>query len=414
MGFLSSTEVIECSASDLVGSYVGHTGPKTKKMFEKALGRVLFVDEAYRLSEGHFAKEAMDEIVGMLTQDAFKGKLIVVLAGYDREMDDLMRVNPGLSSRFPTEIIFRNMPPNHCLEVLRRKLLKDNIHVDGLDDQASTDYLHMQDLLQELSSLPSFGNARDMETLSKQMMEVVFSAPSSEDSAEDNSSEFRLTADRAIACIEAMLSGRRSRTARPSSPALLQHLPQLTPGPQDPPTPPTIRTTQSIKQETAPPPLRVDEQSTAPDGRDPGVSDEEWRQLQEAKRAAEEEEKRTIQRMRLLEKERQEAEEREERAKAEAERLKLAAAKAKDDAERAELMRKREQERIKAAKAREEQAKRRAALEEENRKRKEEAQVQTKLRRMGVCPMGYRWIKQAHGYQCGGGSHFVSNAALGM
>lgn len=82
MGFLSSTEVTECSASDLVGQYVGHTGPKTKKLFEKALGRVLFIDEAYRLSQGHFAQEAIDELVGITTQDKFRGKLVVILAGY--------------------------------------------------------------------------------------------------------------------------------------------------------------------------------------------------------------------------------------------------------------------------------------------------------------------------------------------
>lgn len=69
MGFLSSVEVVECSASDLVGQYVGQTGPKTKKLFEKALGRVLFIDEAYRLSQGQFAQEAIDELVGILTQE---------------------------------------------------------------------------------------------------------------------------------------------------------------------------------------------------------------------------------------------------------------------------------------------------------------------------------------------------------
>ncbi|KAG0697519.1 P-loop containing nucleoside triphosphate hydrolase protein [Suillus ampliporus] len=58
MGFLSSFDLIECSASDLVGQYVGQTGPKTKKLFEKALGKVLFMDEAYRLSNGNFAQEA--------------------------------------------------------------------------------------------------------------------------------------------------------------------------------------------------------------------------------------------------------------------------------------------------------------------------------------------------------------------
>lgn len=63
MGFLSSAEVLECSASDLVGQYVGHTGPKTIAKLDKALGKILFIDEAYRLSEGNFASEAVDELV---------------------------------------------------------------------------------------------------------------------------------------------------------------------------------------------------------------------------------------------------------------------------------------------------------------------------------------------------------------
>jgi hypothetical protein len=68
MGFLATAEVVMCSAIDLVGQYVGQTGPKTKKLLEKALGKVLFIDEAYRLAEGHFAKEAMDELVDCLTK----------------------------------------------------------------------------------------------------------------------------------------------------------------------------------------------------------------------------------------------------------------------------------------------------------------------------------------------------------
>ena len=70
MGFLSEAKVIECSATDLIGQYVGHTGPKVQKMLEKALGKVLFIDEAYRLGDGtnhnSFATEAMDELVDCL------------------------------------------------------------------------------------------------------------------------------------------------------------------------------------------------------------------------------------------------------------------------------------------------------------------------------------------------------------
>jgi SpoVK/Ycf46/Vps4 family AAA+-type ATPase len=70
-GFLSKAEVVECSASDMVGQYVGQTGPKVRQLLEKALGRVLFIDEAYRLVDGHFAKEAMDELVDAVTKERY-------------------------------------------------------------------------------------------------------------------------------------------------------------------------------------------------------------------------------------------------------------------------------------------------------------------------------------------------------
>ncbi|KAL8676760.1 MAG: hypothetical protein Q9224_007255, partial [Gallowayella concinna] len=76
MGFVSSAEVFECSATDLVGQYVGHTGPKTVAQLEKALGKILFIDEAYRLSEGHFAREAVNELVDQLTKPQYLNKLV--------------------------------------------------------------------------------------------------------------------------------------------------------------------------------------------------------------------------------------------------------------------------------------------------------------------------------------------------
>src|SRR5262245_10975009 len=170
MGFLSSVEVIECSASDLVGQYVGQTGPKTKKLFEKALGHVLFVDEAYRLSEGAFAKEAIDELVGIMTQETFIGKLVIVLAGYDDDMNRLMAVNSGLSSRFPEEIVLQNMNPGSCVEVLNRELKKKGIVMVELENPLSSTYKQMKGLIEKLSNLPSWGNARDIKTLSKQMI----------------------------------------------------------------------------------------------------------------------------------------------------------------------------------------------------------------------------------------------------
>ena len=170
MGILGSAEVIECSVSDLVGQYVGHTGPKTKKLFEKALGKVLFIDEAYRLSQGRFAQEAIDELVGLITHPTFKSKLVVVLAGYEQDMNNLMSVNAGLSSRFPDQIVFTNMEAGYCLEVLLKELTKKNVRFSELEDNSSLFYRLMEDLVKELASLPDWGNARDMVTLSKELI----------------------------------------------------------------------------------------------------------------------------------------------------------------------------------------------------------------------------------------------------
>lgn len=69
MGLLAIKDVVECSAMDLIGEYVGHTGPKTKKAFESVLERVLFIDEAYKLADGTYGKDAVIKMVNNLTKD---------------------------------------------------------------------------------------------------------------------------------------------------------------------------------------------------------------------------------------------------------------------------------------------------------------------------------------------------------
>ena len=84
-------------------------------MLERALGKVLFVDKAYRLREGHFASEAIDKLVDIITKPKFLSKVVIILIGYDNNMNRLIAVNPGLLSRFSEEIIFRDITPNHYL-----------------------------------------------------------------------------------------------------------------------------------------------------------------------------------------------------------------------------------------------------------------------------------------------------------
>lgn len=446
MGFLSSWEVIECSASDLVGSYVGHTGPKTKKLFEKALGRVLFIDEAYQLSEGHFAKEAIDEVVGLLTHPKFKHKLIVILAGYDQDMNKLMAVNSGLASRFPVHIPFHNMQPSHCLEVLDRNLKKNDVLLPDLSDLTSVGYNQMAAIIADLSRLPSWGNARDMLTLSKEMIAVAFLANT------DAASQLTLSTGEAIKCMNSMLSsqqtgGRIPRTDPNRTPT--EDLPQQDAPPPLAPVPPPAASTsqtekapphvqrrkenqQQVRIPQPPPSSQLSARSSsrktkAPQveeykpvlaiqsgGRDAGVTDEVWNRLQACKKAEEELVKKIKEDFKRLEREKQAHDKRlrEQRALAKT----LAEAVARDERHRQEIKRQQEEVLLKELAAREAQRRAAAALEakrkqEEARKAKEEA-AQAALRRMGVCVAGYRWISVGFGYRCAGGSHFVSNAQL--
>jgi SpoVK/Ycf46/Vps4 family AAA+-type ATPase len=411
MGFLSSAEVIECSATDLVGEYVGQTGPKTKQVFERALGKVLFVDEAYRLSEGPFAKEAMDELVGILTQEAFIGKLIVILAGYDKEMNALLAVNTGLSSRFPEEIYFENMQPEACLKVLQSELKKKDIHCDAFVP-ASTEYKDIINLLSQLSSLPSWGNARDMKTLAKHMIRVVYKKVA----VLLDSQELRLSGQDAVSCLSDLLSERLARSSNlPSSSAFsqsklpVQHL--------DPPrsTLPPVETDHETRKRNPDQQQRDEPDPSSLSIRDLGVSDAIWAQLQVDQRAAAEAARRQEEEMRALEKAAEEARLAEEAQKALEADL---ARRAREAAADAEVKRQLEQQRLKRLaaaiererKARELEARRQKEIEEKRR----EAKAQEQLRRMGVCPAGYNWIKQAGGYRCTAGGHFVTNAQLGM
>lgn len=178
MGFLASAEVVSCSASDLVGEYVGHTGPKTRKLLEKALGKVLFIDEAYRLGAGQFAQEAMDELVDYITSEQFFRKLIIILAGYDADINRLMASNPGLTSRFPESMVFDPLKPKDCLDLLTKELSKkkglDITALSNIDGQLRSDVLHRFAIL---AGSANFANARDVQTLSKSIYSEIIKHP---------------------------------------------------------------------------------------------------------------------------------------------------------------------------------------------------------------------------------------------
>ena len=118
IGILESGQLIEVSRGDLVGRYVGHTAPLTKQVIQSALGGVLFIDEAYSLYRGkddHFGLEAIDTLVKCM--EDYRDQLIVVLAGYTKEMSEFLEANSGLKSRFPNIIEFPDYSSQELLDI---------------------------------------------------------------------------------------------------------------------------------------------------------------------------------------------------------------------------------------------------------------------------------------------------------
>ena len=412
MGFLSTPAVHECSATDLIAGYVGQTGLKTIEVLEKALGRVLFVDEAYRLGEGMFAKEAINELVDSLTKHRYAGKIVVILAGYEDNMNQLLSVNPGLSSRFSEEVMFTNMTPEDCWRFLRRSLEKTNIMVDAEVNHGKLSKIVF--LFEELSNLPAWGNGRDVQTISKSVTGLVYR------SASTSKTELTVSYSQIIKDLEKFLAERRARSAV-SNPRMKQprHGTEIAQDlVQHPRVVSTKHSATMAKDEPEIPEVTIEESVTVSSTlglRDVGVTDATWAQLQ-ADRAAEElayrqledaladaeeatrlaaaeEAARVIEAERLAtQKVRDEEMENQKRCHEEARLRRLAAQQAKDAAD----------------------AKLRKIQELAELKRKEEAKVQAKLRDIGVCPVGFRWIQQSGGYRCAGGSHFVSDGQLGI
>ncbi|GIO83175.1 stage V sporulation protein K [Paenibacillus faecis] len=118
MGVLSKGHLIEVERADLVGEYIGHTAQKTRDLVKKALGGILFIDEAYSLARGgekDFGKEAIDTLVKAMEDQ--KNQFILILAGYSEEMDFFLATNPGLPSRFPIQLDFPDYTIDQLIQI---------------------------------------------------------------------------------------------------------------------------------------------------------------------------------------------------------------------------------------------------------------------------------------------------------
>ena len=118
MGVLSKGHLVEVERADLVGEYIGHTAQKTREWIRKAMGGVLFVDEAYSLARGgekDFGKEAIDTLVKAM--EDHRNQFVLILAGYTLEMEAFLLSNPGLPSRFPIRMTFHDYTTDQLIQI---------------------------------------------------------------------------------------------------------------------------------------------------------------------------------------------------------------------------------------------------------------------------------------------------------
>lgn len=157
MGVLSKGHLIEVERADLVGEYIGHTAQKTRDLVKKALGGILFIDEAYSLARGgdkDFGKEAIDTLVKSM--EDHRSQFVLILAGYSGEIDYFLMSNPGLPSRFPIQVEFPDYTIDQLLQIAEL-MAKDRDYI--LMPQAIL-RLKQQLLTEKTESLHAFSNAR--------------------------------------------------------------------------------------------------------------------------------------------------------------------------------------------------------------------------------------------------------------
>jgi SpoVK/Ycf46/Vps4 family AAA+-type ATPase len=157
LGILERGHLVECDRQSLVGGYIGQTAIKTSEIIDKAMGGVLFIDEAYALTEGggnDYGKEAVEALLKRMEDN--RGKFIVIAAGYTQNMERFLEANPGLKSRFDRTFLFEDFAPDDLLGIAIQQLLDHNITPDAAAKKRLSEYIsYMYDKRDKF-----FGNGR--------------------------------------------------------------------------------------------------------------------------------------------------------------------------------------------------------------------------------------------------------------
>ena len=158
LGYIRKGHLITVTRDDLVGQYIGHTAPKTKEVLKKAMGGVLFIDEAYYLykpdNERDYGSEAIEILLQVMENQ--RDDLVVILAGYKEPMDKFYESNPGLSSRIANHIDFPDYTVEELLTIAKMMLEEQQYQLTPQAEIALTDYIARR------KQKPLFANARSI------------------------------------------------------------------------------------------------------------------------------------------------------------------------------------------------------------------------------------------------------------
>lgn len=158
LGYIKKGHLLTVTRDDLVGQYIGHTAPKTKEVLKKAMGGVLFIDEAYYLykpdNERDYGSEAIEILLQVMENQ--RDELVVILAGYKEPMDKFYQSNPGLSSRIANHIDFPDYTVDELLRIAKIMLDEQQYQLTPQAENALGQYI------QRRKEKPLFANARSV------------------------------------------------------------------------------------------------------------------------------------------------------------------------------------------------------------------------------------------------------------
>jgi len=158
LGYVDKGHLLTVTRDDLVGQYIGHTAPKTKEVLKKAMGGVLFIDEAYYLykpdNERDYGSEAIEILLQVMENQ--RDELVIILAGYKQPMDKFYESNPGLSSRIANHIDFPDYTVDELLKISKMMLDEQQYQLTPDAEAALVQYITKR------KELPLFANARSV------------------------------------------------------------------------------------------------------------------------------------------------------------------------------------------------------------------------------------------------------------